>query len=230
MLLEVNIKRTGDDRPFSNEHIRIELDVGECICLGGVSGAGKSSISLHLVGLRTLPGAKVDVKWTDVHPVQQAIGMLFQQGVLIDTLNVKENIALALRSSGLPDDNQTITEAVKRVGLSEADRFKMPGQLSGGMLRRASLAQVLAQRKTVIIPDEPFVGLDQVNANGISELVNELNESGIGFILISHGPLYNEKILTKGKKEVFLEAKKETAKTSLSKHWFSRNSFFVNIR
>ena len=227
MSLEVNIKRIRNDCPFSNENIKIRLEPGECISLGGISGAGKSSISLHLVGLRTLPGAKVDLKWEDVHPVQQSIGMVFQQGVLIDTLNLRENIALALRSSGQPDDDQTITEALEKVGLGKLDLLKMPGQLSGGMMRRASLAQVLAQRKSVIILDEPFTGLDPVNGFGICEVINELKASGTSFILISHQPHYNETILTEGKEEVCLEAKHVTKKESKNKHWLSRNSFFV---
>jgi len=179
------------------------------------------------MGLRKLPGADVDIKWTDVDPARQAIGMVFQQGVLIDTLNLKENIALALRSSGLPDDDRTVAEALQKVGLGKKDLLKMPGQLSGGMLRRASLAQILAQRKSVIILDEPFTGLDPENGFGICAVINELKASGISFMLISHQPQYNDLILTEGKEEVFLEPREATADKAKNTHWVSRNSFFV---
>ena len=199
MQLRIRIQRQGPHCPFENEGIDIELGNGECLWLQGDSGAGKSSIALHLVGLRTLRDARVEVNWTGVEVENRGVGMVFQQGVLIDSLNVGENIGLALRSAGIPASADAIRKALAQVGLPESDASKMPGQLSGGMLRRASLAQVLAQGRPVIVLDEPFVGLDEANAQGIVALIQELMEKGQSFILISHEPQFAKPLITPGR-------------------------------
>ena len=114
------------------------------------------------------------------------IGMLFQQGVLIDTLNVEENIMLSLMSAGYSSDILEVKKCVENVGLHIEDLKKMPNELSGGMLRRAALAQLLAQKKKLIVLDEPFTGLDPCTANGIVKELIRLKKVGTSFILISH--------------------------------------------
>ena len=206
MKLSVKIRSDGPRCPFENDAVQIELEGGECFWLKGDSGAGKSSVALHLVGLRTLADASVDIKWDGIEPDDAGVGMVFQQGVLIDTLNVGENIGLALRSAGFPTSEEAIRKALVEVGLSETDASKMPGQLSGGMLRRASLAQVLAQGRPVIVLDEPFVGLDETNAMGIVSLIQSLMERGQSFILISHDLQFSTALLTTGR-ETHLEVR-----------------------
>ena len=66
MQLRVDIRRQGPRCPFENEAVRMELGSGECLWLQGTSGAGKSSVALHLVGLRTLQDAEVEVEWTGI--------------------------------------------------------------------------------------------------------------------------------------------------------------------
>ncbi len=224
-MLRIDIERTGNDCPFQNENVRIELDAGECLWLQGVSGAGKSSIALHLLGLKTLPGAKVKVEWKGGEKVRDSIGMVFQQGVLVDALSLEENIALALRSSGRTAERDLILEALRQVGLDDGDRAKMPGQLSGGMLRRASLAQVLAQRKRIIVLDEPFVGLDEENALGIVRLIQSLQADGIIFLLISHEPQYALELAAPGK-EIRLEPRARNP-ARIHRHRVSHGSFAV---
>lgn len=113
--------------------------------------------------------------------------MLFQNGVLIDSLTVSENISLALQAAGHLSTEAEVKRYLELVKLDAADLHKMPGQLSGGMLRRAALAQLLSQRKRLIVLDEPFTGLDLDTANGIiQELLNVMREENTSFILISH--------------------------------------------
>ena len=199
MELRVDIRRLGDRCPFENEHLQFQLGDGECLWLRGDSGSGKSSIALDLVGLRPLRDAAVDVAWETPEGEVGSFGMLFQQGVLIDTLNLEENLGLARRAAGLPADRDEIVRSLEEVGLDASDATKMPGQLSGGMLRRASLAQILAQGRKVIILDEPFVGLDETNAQGIVSLIQQLMDRGLSFILISHEAQYSEPLATEGR-------------------------------
>ncbi len=221
MQLCVEIQRVGDRCPFANESVQFELGRGECLWLQGDSGSGKSSLALHLVGLRTLPDAVIEMEWKGLDSQPSEIGMVFQQGVLIDSLNVAENIGLALRRARLDSSAKSIHKALEEVGLASTHATKMPGELSGGMLRRASLAQVLAQGRPVIVLDEPFVGLDESAASGIVSLIQELMTKGQSFILISHEPQYAEPLATNGR-DVHLSASPQVEKASSGRslpHW-----------
>ncbi|KAL1525446.1 hypothetical protein AB1Y20_020303 [Prymnesium parvum] len=188
MVLRVRITRLSDACPFLNDELAFDLLPGQVVWLRGASGAGKSYTSLHLAGLATLPGAHVEQQWDPSVAEAQRIGFLFQKGVLIDSLSLAANLSLAAAAAGLPSDSSAIASALEAVGLSPtADGPKMPGELSGGMLRRAALAQILAQRKRVVILDEPFVGLDPPVAHEIVLLLQRVVvEHGIALLLISH--------------------------------------------
>eukprot|EP00965_Chrysotila_dentata_P218090 6190398-Pleurochrysis_carterae.AAC.4 len=172
-LLAVSIKRVDPARcPFENDEVAFELCAGDVIWLRGPSGSGKSMSCLHIAGLTELPGAVVDAQWDKTVPKRERLGFLFQQGVLIDSLSLAENIALAISSAGRERCQHEIRESLQAVGLNAAsDGSKMPGELSGGMLRRAALAQILACRKRVVVLDEPFVGLDAPVAAEIAQLL-----------------------------------------------------------
>ena len=225
MELHVRIVKSGPRCPFDNDTVELDVRPGECLWLKGDSGAGKSSIALHLLGLRPIPDARIHTVGSGDEPPTPSVGMVFQQGVLIDSLNVGENIGLALKKSGRSSPPEVIRERLSQVGLSESDATKMPGELSGGMLRRASLAQILAQGRSIIILDEPFVGLDETNALGIVDLIRDLMDDGHGFILISHEPHYAKRLITPGL-EVYLSAR-GSSESVTKKHFFSHSNFFV---
>jgi len=187
-LLSLKITRTNDSCPFLNAQIAVSLAPGNVLWLRGPSGAGKSFTILHLAGLDRLPGASVDIRWDEAVPASERLGVLFQKGVLIDSLSLAENVALSLRATGLPHPPETVAASLEAVGLNlAADGAKMPGELSGGMLRRAALAQVLAQRKRVVVLDEPFVGLDPPVAAGVARLLASIASSRrIALIVVSH--------------------------------------------
>jgi ABC-type transporter Mla maintaining outer membrane lipid asymmetry ATPase subunit MlaF/ABC-type transporter Mla maintaining outer membrane lipid asymmetry permease subunit MlaE len=187
-IVSVSIERLTNACPFVNKRVSFELRPHELLWLRGSSGAGKSSCCMHICGLATLPGSLVSVEWDPAVPVAQRVGFLFQKGVLLDSLNLAENIALALRASGDPFPLSAISSMLEAVGLSgAADGPKMPGQLSGGMLRRAALAQILAQRKRLVILDEPFVGLDPAVTAEIVKLIRSVAASrSLAMILVSH--------------------------------------------
>ena len=187
-LLTLSVDRIDDSCPFLNESVSFELSAGDIVWLRGASGSGKTTICMQIAGLSQIPGAKFEAVWDPSVPVSQRVGFLFQKGVLIDSLNLAENLALALRAGGEPYPPSAIRDALTAVGLSdEADGSKMPGQLSGGMLRRAALAQILAQRKRLVILDEPFVGLDPPVALEVVKLIKAVAvRNQVAMVLVSH--------------------------------------------
>ena len=198
-LLAVDVKWHDNSCPFTNKHLNFSLNDGQCLWLRGPSGCGKTSLASAIASLDKLRGAQVMLDWHENIRKKECVGILFQQGVLIDSLNVYDNIALSRKTAGLQSDRATLNKYLTAVGLAESDGNKMPGQLSGGMLRRAALAQILAQQKKIIILDEPFVGLDQDTALGIIELLKTLRDDrGQCFILITHEDHYGEMLATSG--------------------------------
>ncbi len=168
--------------PFSNDSVSFTLRPSSCVHLAGSSGAGKSTLSSYIAGLlpprrggrllRNTLGIHVqECKWNDAIPEGERVGMLFQQTTLLDSLTVAGNVCVALEycpSARNGQENSTTMEQRRAIvkGLLETvgldylrDGDKRPSELSGGMARRASLALQLAQRKHVIILDEPFAGL-----------------------------------------------------------------------
>lgn len=221
MLMKAVINRKSNLCPFKNDKVEININPGECVWLRGVSGVGKSTIARQIVGLGNIPGAEVDIQWSaDVAP-EERVGMLFQQGVLVDSLNVEENIALGFKAAGKHFDKEMIRDLLRNVGLKDTDMRKMAGELSGGMLRRVALAQILAQGKKLIILDEPFVGLDDVTIQGIVAEFKKVLQKGISLLLISHQEEYVSRIANMDNLlELYpCDAIEEKERSSRMPHW-----------
>lgn len=213
MLLKVKINRVDDTCPFKNDIIEFELDKSECLWLKGPSGAGKTSIATAMSNINTLRGAHIDLQWEEeIDKKELPIGILFQQGVLIDSLSVRENLILSCKAANKPDNEEALTHLLKSVDLKENDGMKMPNELSGGMLRRAALSMIFAQEKKVIILDEPYVGLDVKTAEEVNKVILELKNRGISFILISHQAEFCNEIVTPGKQVEVVPAERKEGK------------------
>ena len=201
MLVSLRTRRVGSHCPFGNASIEFSLATGGCVWLKGASGRGKTTTALYLadlVPLRLLQKLDMSVdqlQWDENIPLNERCGVLFQQTTLLDELTVAGNLALALRqhdAAGAQKKNpgqqqQLIKQWLDTVGLRyERDANKRVNELSGGMGRRASLALQLAQRKRVIVLDEPFAGLDHESATAIAKELVHLRQMGTALILIAH--------------------------------------------
>ena len=178
-------------------HDGVDIDVmaGEVLGIAGGSGSGKSVLLRTLVGLNIPQAGEVTVEGRPVSqlsPAERAafMGMLFQQGALFSSLTVLENIMLPMREhTGLEPAEQEVLAAIKlgMVGLETAAGAKLPSALSGGMVKRAALARALALDPRVLLLDEPTSGLDPVAADGIDELIGQLNETlGVTVVVVTH--------------------------------------------
>lgn len=205
ILVTLQARPMGPKAPFG-EAIEFSLTPGSCVELKGPSGRGKSTIANVLTGihdaqhqrsiLQTLQ-LEVECEWNQGIPLRERCGVVFQQTTLLDELTVAGNLAVALKlhqeeeafaSAELRDAR--IRELLETVGLNYAkDAHKLPSELSGGMGRRVCLALQLAQRKKVIVLDEPFTGLDTESAVSVAtELVRLRKSQGTALLLISHEP------------------------------------------
>jgi len=115
--------------------------------------------------------------------------MVFQEGALFDSLNVKENVAFCLREyTKLSEEeiDRKVRELLRRMGLEEAMEM-MTEELSGGMHRRVAIARSLAAfEPKMFLYDEPTSGLDPINADMICKLILDLSKDGKGFIIVTH--------------------------------------------
>lgn len=170
---------------------------GEISVILGGSGAGKTTVLRVIGGLVRHRRGRVLVDGTDIsgfterqmNEVRRKLGMMFQGGALLDSLTVFDNLALPLREHTRMTEAQ-IAEEVRQqlsaVGLAGVERL-LPGQLSGGMIKRAALARAIITRPQILMCDEPFSGLDPISVKRIEMLLRRINGTlGITIIVSSH--------------------------------------------
>jgi phospholipid/cholesterol/gamma-HCH transport system ATP-binding protein len=170
---------------------------GRISVIMGSSGCGKSTL-LRLVGGLLKPDAGEVRVGSDVVSglgeiglarVRERLGMLFQNGALLDSMSVFDNVALPLREHRRGSEAE-VAERVHRtlesVGLQDVDEL-LPGELSGGMLRRAAFARAIVMEPEILLCDEPFSGLDPPNVVRIEHLLAELKTRlGLTILVTSH--------------------------------------------
>lgn len=166
------------------------------IVLGG-SGSGKSTLLRLIGGLIRPDSGSILVAGEEVarcsartlQGVRQKLGMMFQGGALLDSLSIYDNLALPLRERAQlrePEVAEQVSRQLAAVGLDETEKL-LPGQLSGGMIKRAALARALIASPEILLCDEPFSGLDPVTVYRIEALLVALNRSqGMTLVVASH--------------------------------------------
>jgi len=191
-----NIRKTFGSQ-VALEDVSFSLEKNRTLVILGVSGGGKSTLlKIMITALRPdsgevwIDGVNVaNLTESELNGVRRKFGVLFQDGALLNSLTVGENLALPIRyHTRLP--RQTIDIMVKMklelVGLRKAEG-KLPSQLSGGMRKRASLARAIALDPLLVFYDEPSSGLDPVATAVIDELINDLKlKMGLTNVVITH--------------------------------------------
>lgn len=170
---------------------------GAITCIIGLSGAGKSTILRLLDGLLLPDEGHVYVRGRDIchmteeqrNQVRQKISLSFQFSALLDSLTVGENVALPLREHTRLSEaeiRRTVMDSLESVGLAHA-YDNLPGELSGGMLKRAGFARAIVTRPELVLYDEPTTGLDPIVTNLITDTILRLREKLKGTaVVISH--------------------------------------------
>ena len=181
-------------------HSGLDLAVrrAEVFALVGGSGSGKSTLLREMVLLQRPDSGSIRVLGVDLQDLgrdetlalRQRMGVMFQHGGLFGALTVTENIGLPLREhTGLADAliDEIAAAKLAMTGLKQEVGAQYPSELSGGMMKRASLARALALDPELLFLDEPTAGLDPDSAGGVDELVRKLRDLfGLTIVMITH--------------------------------------------
>ncbi len=172
---------------------RLSFDVirGEVFAILGKSGCGKSTLLRYLAGLDPPLGGtiSIDGEAPELEGKFPRFGVMLQGGALVGSMSVLDNVALPLSTwidLPAPMIARMAHAKLALVGL-DAAADKRPGELSGGMLKRAAIARALALETPLLFLDEPTAGLDPVTSAGIDELVTTLNRAmRVTVVLVTH--------------------------------------------
>jgi sulfonate transport system ATP-binding protein len=148
----------GKERLEVLKNINFTICAGEFLCLIGHSGCGKSTLLRIIAGLETDYEGEIFIDGEPVIGPSLGKGMVFQDHRLFPWFTVEENVGYGLPDS-VPNKKQAIADLISLVGLSGFEKAR-PGQLSGGMAQRVSIARSLINQPKVLLLDEPFGALD----------------------------------------------------------------------
>ncbi|MGA6994460.1 MAG: ABC transporter ATP-binding protein [Candidatus Deferrimicrobiaceae bacterium] len=192
----VNVEKTLDGKKVL-DGVNLDIPRRRITAIIGLSGAGKSVMLKHMIGLIRPERGQVLVDGVDIsrlsrgelYRVRRRFGMLFQGGALFDSLTVYENVAFPLREKtelGEGEIRERVLSRLAQVGL-EGSRGKFPDELSGGMVRRVAFARAMVTDPEIILFDEPTTGLDPIIRNSILNLIcHAYHQQGFTMVMISH--------------------------------------------
>jgi phospholipid/cholesterol/gamma-HCH transport system ATP-binding protein len=181
-----------------HDGLDLEVRANEIFGIVGGSGAGKTVLLHSILGLREPQAGTVEIYGRDIRQLSpqdrlkmvKTYGVTFQNGALISSLSVAQNIQLPLREAyAMPE--QALDELAELnlglAGLPAETAGKYPAQLSGGMVKRAALARALSLEPKLLFLDEPTSGLDPISASAFDELLLYLHsELQLTVVMITH--------------------------------------------
>lgn len=177
--------------------ISMQVKAGRSFVILGGSGSGKSTLLRVIAGLESvdsgilLVGNKnvTDISHKIWKKLRAQIGIVFQEGALFDSLNIRDNVGYHLIDEGgwsREEIDATVYRVLSSVGLAHT-MYLMPSELSGGMRRRVAIARAIVAEPRILLYDEPTSGLDPVTSRTICDLIVKLRDiNGVTSIIVTH--------------------------------------------
>ncbi|MDR0307506.1 MAG: ATP-binding cassette domain-containing protein [Chitinispirillales bacterium] len=184
-------------KKFVLNNVSFTIGQSERVAILGGSGEGKTTILKLIMRLIQPDEGKIIIDGEDITDLAEKkltekrmkLGIVFQDGALFDSMNVRENVAFYLREhTNLSESliRKKVSELLDVVAMSGTEEL-MPEELSGGMQRRIAIARSLtASEPKMFLYDEPTSGLDPVSTAKISQLILSLAVHGKGFVIVTH--------------------------------------------
>lgn len=209
------------------QDVTLTLPAGEVSVMLGPSGTGKTVFLKSLIGLLKPEHGRVLINGVDmvngsekdIYETRKLFGLMFQDGALFGSMNLFDNVAFPLREHTRKKESEIrriVMERMEMVGLVGAEG-KLPGEISGGMRKRAGLARALVLDPQIVLCDEPDSGLDPVRTAYLSQLLIDLNaQIDATMLIVTHnldiaatvpdnmGMLFLRNLVTFGPREVLL--------------------------
>ena len=231
-MIEINNINKSFGKNEILKNISFSFERGKTNLIIGESGSGKTTLLRILIGLHKINSGNILYDGRDFTKLQikekrklrQEIGVLFQRGALYDFMNVEENIMFPLTMFTNNSDEEKlerVNDCLKRVNLENCNDLKI-SELSGGMVKRVSIARAIVMNPNYLLCDEPNSGLDPKTAIIIDNLIKEITEeSNITTIVNTHDMnsvmeigekiayINNGKISWSGNKEELLQSNNE---------------------
>ncbi|KAA9160480.1 ABC transporter ATP-binding protein [Amycolatopsis acidicola] len=239
----VEVVVEGLTKSFGRQNIwrdvTLTLPPGEVSVLLGPSGTGKSVFLKSVIGLLRPERGRCLVDGTDVvtcgehqlYETRKLFGVLFQDGALFGSMNLYDNVAFPLREHTKKSETEIrriVLEKLEMTGLAGAEK-KLPGEISGGMRKRAGLARALVLDPQIILCDEPDSGLDPVRTAYLSQLLIDLNaQIDATILIVTHninvartvpdniGMLFRKELVMFGPREVLLSSEEPVVEQFLN--------------
>ena len=189
--------KQGDEIITGLDHIDLDIDEGEFVCLSGPSGSGKTTLLNAIGGLDTPDSGEIHMGDIRVDQLERGpladmrlhhIGFVFQAYNLIPVLTARENVEFVMQVQGLSaaERKKRSMAILSEVGLDGMED-RRPAELSGGQQQRVAVARAIVSQPKLVLADEPTANLDSVTAEHLMELFRELNEAhGVTFLLSTH--------------------------------------------
>lgn len=179
------------------EGLDLQVRRGERVAVMGASGSGKSTLLNLAAGMDRPDDGRVFLLDEPLDAIAEPgltrfrarhVGLVFQDFNLIDSLSVRENIALPLWLNGLDNKETRLDELSETLGITEL-HDRLPDQLSGGEKQRVAIARALVHRPEVLLADEPTGSLDEASAERVLALFDQVTaENGCALVLVTHNP------------------------------------------